>query len=162
MSPAAAAMKRLKNEKLSLVIGPGELFDRLTILRLKMRKVSDLPRRMAAAHAATGIEHLIYGDGGVCELPLDPLIAELHECNHRLWEIEDDIRALDERIWGREHWCGVCAGDGTTVDSEDCKEYCRLARSVYVTNDERSRLKAAIDEACGQFPEVKEYAEYKT
>jgi hypothetical protein len=55
-----------------------------------------------------------------------PLMAALRQVNEELWEIEDAIR--------REEAAGMFGA-----------EFIRLARSVYVTNDERARLKREIN-----------------
>jgi len=70
------------------------------------------------------------------------LIDELHSINETLWDIEDDIRDCERQ--------------------KDFGEvFVRLARNVYVTNDERARVKREINVMCGsKLIEEKSYASY--
>ena len=58
------------------------------------------------------------------------LVDKLREINKSLWDIEDQIRIKEEE-----------------KDFND--EFINLARSVYITNDERSILKKKINIALG-------------
>ena len=70
------------------------------------------------------------------------LEGELRQINQQLWEIEDTIR------------------DKERNNSFD-NEFIQLARSVYITNDERSRIKRKINDVFGsEFVEEKSYSEY--
>ena len=66
----------------------------------------------------------------------------LYEINADLWVIEDDIRAFEAR--------------------SDCGPgFIALARAVYVTNDERARLKKEINMLLGsQIVEEKSYFDF--
>jgi hypothetical protein len=74
------------------------------------------------------------------------IAADLHallEVNERLWVIEDDIR-------GKER--------AQAFDAE----FIRLARAVYVENDERAAIKRRINVKLGSsIVEEKSYASYK-
>ena len=70
------------------------------------------------------------------------LEGELRRTNQQLWGIEDKIR------------------DKERANSFD-DEFIQLARSVYITNDERSRIKRKINDLLGsELVEEKSYAEY--
>ena len=70
------------------------------------------------------------------------LRAELKAVNEQLWDIEDDIRLKEK----------AQAFDQGFVD---------LARSVYLRNDERARIKKAINLALGSaYVEEKSYQDY--
>ena len=70
------------------------------------------------------------------------LEGELSQINQQLWDIEDKIR------------------DKERANSFD-DEFIQLARSVYITNDERSRIKRKINDLLGsELVEEKSYAEY--
>ena len=70
------------------------------------------------------------------------LLADLKTINKTLWNIEDDIRDKERH---------------KTFD----EEFIELARSVYITNDERSRIKRNINETFGsQLIEEKSYSDY--
>ena len=64
------------------------------------------------------------------------------QINQQLWDIEDKLR------------------DKERANSFD-DEFIQLARSVYITNDERSRIKRKINDTLGsEIVEEKSYAEY--
>ena len=71
------------------------------------------------------------------------LRAELKAVNERLWDIEDQVRLKEQ----------AQAFDGDFVE---------LARSVYLHNDERARIKKAINLALGSsYVEEKSYQDYR-
>ena len=94
-------------------------------------------------------EHMAgYGDDRTFLLCSDPqpsladVVAQLKDVNERLWVIEDDIRDCER-----------------AKDFGD--EFVRLARAVYVSNDERAAVKRAINELLGsRLVEEKSYATY--
>jgi len=74
-------------------------------------------------------------------------VAELEKAleavNLQLWDIEDEIRECEAR------------GDFG-------ERFVELARSVYITNDERARLKKAVNLACDSaIVEEKSYSDYR-
>ena len=81
--------------------------------------------------------------GGVDRAVLDKLGAELKRVNAELWDIEDAIRECDAR--------------GDFGDA-----FIRLARAVYRLNDDRARLKKAINLASGsRLVEEKSYKSFQ-
>lgn len=120
---------------------PGELIDKLTILRLKSEKIADPAKlqnvRYEMAELTKTADAAIPMTGG-----LRALWDKLYEVNADLWVIEDDIRACEAR-------------------SDFGPTFIALARSVYVTNDERARLKKEINLLLGsQIVEQKSYTEF--
>jgi hypothetical protein len=122
-------------------ISPGELLDKITILRIKSKRMSD-PRQLANVRRELEALESVWAacappGGGVAAD-----IAALMAVNERLWVIEDEIR-------GKER-----AG---CFDSE----FIRLARAVYVENDERAAVKRRINAALGSsIVEEKSYQPY--
>lgn len=106
-------------------IAPGELIDKLTILRLKSERIADPAKLANVTHEMTVLgkvaDATLPGDEG-----LMALWSQLYDINAALWEIEDDIRACEAR-----------QDFGT--------EFIRLARAVYRTNDRRAEVKKAIN-----------------
>ena len=106
-------------------IAPGELIDKLTILRLKSERISDPDKRANVLHEMAELQAV-----ADAALPADDrlvaLWAELYAINAELWVIEDDIRACESR-----------QDFGT--------EFIRLARAVYRSNDRRAEVKKAIN-----------------
>lgn len=102
----------------------GELLDKITILEIKADRIED-----AAARANVARELALLREVAAPVLPqpgLAALIEALRSINCALWEIEDAIRARDA---------------AARFDAE----FIRLARAVYLTNDERAALKRKIN-----------------
>lgn len=120
---------------------PGELIDKLTILRLKEERISD-----AAKVANVKVEKAALMETAKAHVPesaqLDALWDELYQINADLWVIEDEIRD-----------CEMAKNFG--------EEFIRLARAVYVTNDRRAEVKKKINLLLGSaLIEEKSYADH--
>ena len=77
-------------------IAPGELIDKLTILRLKSERISDPDKRANVLHEMAELQAV--ADAAVpADDRLVALWAELYAINAELWVIEDDIRACESR-----------------------------------------------------------------
>jgi len=120
---------------------PGELIDKLTILRLKEERISD-PAKVVnvriekAALMQTADAHV------QSSAELDTLWEELYAINADLWVIEDDIRD-----------CEMAKDFG--------EKFIRLARAVYITNDRRADVKKKINLLLGSnIIEEKSYADH--
>jgi Family of unknown function (DUF6165) len=118
----------------------GELLDKISILEIKVERLSSAASRQNAAHELTLLRAELAKD-----VPpgLAPLRAKLVEVNRRLWETEDAIRRKEA---------------AQAFDAE----FIALARAVYGGNDERSRIKRAINELLGsEIIEEKQYVGYR-
>lgn len=121
---------------------PGELIDKLTILRIKSEEITD-PAKLANVRRefemlSRTADHALPDD-----IHLRHLSEELYRINRDLWAIEDDIRACEAR------------GDFGPA-------FIALARAVYVTNDERARVKKDINQHLGSaLVEEKSYVDPK-
>ena len=112
-------------------ISIGELIDKITILQIKSEHTGSM-----FVHQELQDLIKISQDLGVYK---DEYLKDLLRVNHKLWNIEDKLREHEKR------W-----------DFDD--EFIRLARSVYITNDERSRIKKRInEETLSEYSEVKLY-----
>ncbi|MFM7067597.1 MAG: DUF6165 family protein [Gammaproteobacteria bacterium] len=123
-------------------ISPGELIDKITILRIKAARITDAQKLANVKVELEALERVWLE----CGLPITQVEAEeraLQDVNTRLWDIEDRIR--DEE---RAQRFGA--------------EFIALARSVYVENDERAALKKRINLALGsRIVEEKSYQPYR-
>jgi hypothetical protein len=120
-------------------ISPGELFDRLTILQIKIEKIADPIRRTGLARSCAELE---VAAKSLCDETVEHLVADLKNVNAALWRIEDELRAHEQR-------------------QEFGASFVDLARSVYFNNDRRSVLKRRIDEHLGSaLTEEKSYPSY--
>ena len=123
-------------------ISPGELLDKITILRIKSARMSDAAklanvRRELAALEQTWKQSVPEGSG----LAADE--QALEGVNGRLWDVEDQIRDLE-------------------AEQRFDADFIRLARAVYVINDERAAIKKRINLALNSsLVEEKSYRPYR-
>jgi len=122
-------------------VSVGELIDKITILELKLARMSDPAKRhnVATEHRALSA---VLDTFRPLTGEVETLVAGLAEVNARLWDIEDEIRACERaRDFGAR--------------------FIELARAVYITNDRRAELKKQINLALGsELQEEKAYAAY--
>jgi Family of unknown function (DUF6165) len=119
----------------------GELIDKVTILEIKRER---LRAPAAVANAERELMALESALARAEPLPMElvGLKAALAAVNRRLWTIEDAIREKE------------AAGDFGEA-------FVALARSVYRENDERGRLKQAVNRLLGSgLVEEKQYPAY--
>ena len=119
----------------------GELFDKITILQIKLDNIQD---KNALKNIKIEYDELfkIYDNNFLEDVSAKRFLIDLKNINKKLWNIEDNIRDKERR------------------KSFD-KKFIELARSVYITNDERSRVKRNINETFGsQLIEEKSYSDY--
>ena len=123
-------------------ISPGELLDKITILRIKAARMSDAAKVANVKHELELLEKT-WRDSGASAGDIGDEEANLTRVNEALWVIEDDIR--DEERAGRFG-----------------EKFIELARAVYITNDERAAIKKRINVALGSnIVEEKSYTPYK-
>jgi len=123
-------------------ISPGELLDKITILRIKAARIRD-SAKLANVRAELEWLERVWRESGAAIPAIAADEAELQRVNSALWDIEDRIR------------------DKERAGAFDA-EFIELARAVYVTNDERAAAKKRINTALGsRIVEEKSYAEYK-
>jgi len=120
---------------------PAELIDKLTILRLKSEKMTDADKLANVRHEMKVLTAT--ADKAIeMSAELRSLWNALYAINADLWVIEDDIRAFEAR-------------------SDFGAGFVALARAVYVTNDERARIKKEINLLLGsQIVEEKSYFDF--
>jgi Family of unknown function (DUF6165) len=122
-------------------ISPGELLDKITILRIKAARMSDAAKVANVKHELALLEKT-WRDSGAAAVDLGTGEADLTRVNEQLWVIEDDIRD-EERAKN--------FGD----------KFIGLARAVYFTNDERAAIKKRINTLLGSsIVEEKSYQQY--
>jgi len=116
----------------------GELLDKISILEIKAG-------RLRAPEAVANVEQelaLLREVAGSAPPSAAPLRSALLAVNTRLWRIEDAIRAKD------------AAGDFG-------QDFISLARAVYRENDERGRIKQALNRLLrSALVEEKQYSAY--
>lgn len=127
--------------KLMCEVSLGELVDKYSILTIKEKFISD-KEKLVHITKEKEVIYKVIADLQLDNVKLDPLLNDLTNVNETLWKIEDDIREKER----------VKEFDQIFID---------LARSVYVTNDQRFELKNRINTIFGSgIQEVKSYEEY--
>ena len=122
-------------------ISVGELMDKITILEIKSERIKNPSQLENIVHELEALRAVRLR--GIERAMLDKLSAELKRVNARLWDVEDAIRECDAR-----------ADFGT--------DFVELARAVYRLNDERARLKKAINVLSGsRLVEEKSYKSFQ-
>jgi Family of unknown function (DUF6165) len=122
-------------------ISVGELMDKITILEIKFDRIKNSSQLENIARELGALRAVRLGNAD--RAVLDPLSAELKQVNAKLWEVEDAIRECEAR-------------------GEFGEPFVALARAVYRLNDERARLKQAINRASGsRLIEEKSYKSFK-
>lgn len=110
-----------------------ELIDKLTILDLKLKNVQD-PEKLTHVQKEKDLLEPQAPDVG-------PFRTLLYAINSVLWDVEDKLRTHE-------------------TENDFGPEFILLARSVYFTNDLRSRVKSQISKVTGdKLKEIKSYVE---
>jgi hypothetical protein len=122
-------------------ISPGELLDKITILRIKAARMSD-PAKVANVKHELSLLEKTWEESGATAVNLGTAEAELTTVNEKLWVIEDEIRD-EERA------------------KRFTEKFIELARAVYFTNDERAAIKKRVNTLLGStIVEEKSYKQY--
>ena len=123
-------------------ISPGELLDKITILRIKSARMTDADK-VRNVRLELDVLEKTWRDSGAAIPEVAADEAALQRVNEALWDIEDKIR------------------DKELAQQFDA-EFIELARAVYITNDERAAVKKRINVALGsRIVEEKSYKPYK-
>lgn len=105
-------------------VAAGELFDKITILRIKTARLSNPGQLANVGRELAELEAVAAGVPGSKEL--DDLVGRLQAINDGLWDVEDGKRAHERE--GR-------------FDAD----FIALARRVYRENDQRAAVKREIN-----------------
>jgi hypothetical protein len=129
-------------KELLVPLSPGELLDKITILRIKVARIQEAAKLANVKLELSVLEHT-WKDAGAAahDVALDE--RALENVNERLWDIEDRIRDKEAH---------------QTFD----REFIELARAVYICNDERAAIKKRINLQLGsRIIEEKSYKQYR-
>ena len=123
-------------------ISPGELLDKITILRIKAARIADAGQR-ANVQLELGLLEGTWRESGCAAVDVSADERALQDVNERLWDIEDRIREKE-------------AAQAFDAD------FIELARAVYVSNDERAAIKKRVNLRLGsRLVEEKSYQRYR-
>jgi hypothetical protein len=123
-------------------VSPGELLDKITILRIKVARMQDAVK-LANVKLELSLLEQTWRESGCAAQVVSADEHALQHVNERLWDIEDRIR------------------DKEAKQSFD-RDFIELARAVYVSNDERAAIKKRINSQLGsRLVEEKSYKQYR-
>ena len=126
---------------INVPISWGDLVDKITILEIKMDRIHDEKKRDNIDKELQALKIVI--DQG-CKGPekIKQVKAKLRAVNEQLWDIEDDIRKCEK-------------------EKDFSQRFIDLARSVYMSNDQRAALKREINIILkSELIEEKSYEDY--
>ena len=122
-------------------ISAGELMDKITILEIKKVKITD-PEKQVIINKELNSLHSTYQTSLTPSPELQEQITKLKIINLKLWDIEEGKRECERQ-----------------KDFGD--SFVKLARSVYIENDNRAKIKAEINRLTNStISEVKSYKAY--
>lgn len=113
---------------IEIPVSVGELFDKITILRIKAERLSDAGQLANVRRELESLETVAAAVPGSTEL--DALVGRLQAINDALWDVEDGKRAHER---------------GGRFDAD----FIELARRVYRENDQRAAIKREINRLTG-------------
>ena len=127
-----------KLDKILAEISAGELIDKITILEIKKIKITNKSKLLEIEKELLSLNETMKKF-----IPENSKILKFKEdlknINLRLWDIEDDKRSAEK-------------------NNEFGEKFIELARKVYKFNDERAKIKLAINNTLGSnIKEVKSY-----
>ena len=130
-----------KSKKILSEVSAGELLDKISILEIKLEKISD-----KSSLEQLKKEYQILKENQNSTIKLEgktkDLFKSLKNINLKLWNIEDRLRICEK-------------------NKDFGKEFIELAREVYFNNDKRSKIKSDISKTLGSnIVEIKQYASY--
>ncbi len=125
-------------DKILAEISAGELIDKITILEIKKEKISNKEKLVEVNKELNSLNETlkksINDPSNIITFKND-----LKNINLKLWDIEDGKRSAEK-------------------NNKFDKKFIELARNVYKFNDERAKIKLAINNALGSnIKEVKSY-----
>jgi len=120
----------MSSREIRVPISPGELLDKLTILRLKAARIADPAKLANVLRELALLERAWREAAPASAAPLSEEESALARVNAALWDVEDALRECE------------------AAERFDA-EFVALARSVYRHNDERAAIKRRVNERLG-------------
>ena len=131
----------IKSKKILSEISAGELLDKISILEIKLEKIKDKADQEEINKEYKILKEVQNSSLEVTE-KLKTLFKEIKKVNLNLWNIEDKLRICEK-------------------NKDFGQTFIELARSVYLNNDKRSKIKLEINNILdSNIREIKQYANY--
>ena len=119
----------------------GDLIDKITILEIKMDKIKDKGSLIEINKEYSSLQETLKKDVKMNK-EIQALMGDLKKTNITLWDVEDKLRAAER-------------------NKKFDENFISLARSVYINNDNRAKIKFRINELTySNLREVKGYSKY--
>ena len=134
MAPTLTVSTGMRHaQQLLIPVSTGELVDKITILEIKKRKIK---QPEALKNVSTELQLLQDIFNSLAQkfsenenAKKDEIKRDLEKINLQLWDVEDALRSHETK----QHFG---------------PEFIKLARSVYILNDQRAQLKRSINILC--------------
>ena len=125
-------------KKILTEISVGELLDKLTILEIKLEKITD----KESLKIIEKEYHILNKTDGIDKNQYKALFEELKSTNRMLWDIENEKRLCEK-------------------NSNFGEKFIKVSRDVHFMNDKRAKIKSKINQLSGSnIREVKQYTKY--
>ena len=130
-----------ESKKILSEISAGELLDKISILEIKLDKIKDKNRNSEIKKEYEVLKKIEQSSIEAND-KVKKLIIQIKDVNLALWKVEDKLRICEK-------------------NKNFDKNFIDLARSVYITNDKRAKIKSEINEILkSNIKEVKQYVDY--
>ena len=121
-------------------ISLGELIDKISILLIKKDNIKDKKKLISISNELLLLYETL--NKAIDKKSIENYLNQLVKINTKLWKIEDDLRSCER-------------------NNQFDQYFIDLARSVYITNDQRSAIKSEINKKFySKIIEVKSYNKY--
>ena len=131
----------MKKEDIIIPISSGELIDKISILKIKRKKIIN-KSKLQNINKELSLLNKIYKKNFKKNKKILLYERKLIKINKKLWDIEDKIRFYESK-------------------KNFNQEFINLARAVYISNDERSEIKKKINKLTdSHIIEEKSYKSY--
>ena len=127
--------------KILVEVSVGELLDKISILEIKKEKIKDSDKLIFINDEYLALTKQL-DENIALKDELKKLYEELKAINTKLWDIEDNKRMCEK-------------------NSDFGKNFIKLSRDVHFFNDDRAKIKLAINDITGsKIKEIKQYTNY--
>ena len=127
--------------KIFAEISVGELLDKISILEIKQKNLKDTEKTKIVSKELESLNNTLKNDVSITD-EIKSLYNDLKAINLKLWDIEDGKRDCER-------------------NKDFGEKFIELARSVYIENDNRAKIKNKINQLSGSnISEVKSYDKY--
>jgi hypothetical protein len=128
-------------KKIFAEISVGELMDKISILEIKQKNLKDKEKIKIVSKELESLNSCFQKDVHITD-QIKSLYEDLKKINTKLWNIEDGKRDCER-------------------NGDFGEKFIKLARSVYIENDQRAKIKNKINKLSGSnISEVKSHEKY--